>query len=57
MICPHCANTIREEDRYLMSRRPAGNSEPLIPQWARWPVAILVGLGILATLVLFSIPV
>lgn len=31
MICPHCAKTIREEERYLMSVDP--DAEP--PTWVK----------------------
>jgi hypothetical protein len=48
MICPHCARTIREEQRYLMSVDPG--AEP--PQWAqsaaRWVILFLVMFAIFA---------
>lgn len=53
MICPHCARTIREEERYLMSRDP--DAEP--PRWlvhAGWlilvpPLALLFHLILAGT--------
>ena len=48
MICPHCGETIREEDHYLMSTR----SDVEWPRWA-WPaIWVLLFLLLTATLVM-----
>jgi hypothetical protein len=50
MICPHCHNVIREEERYLMSRDKDA-------QWPRWAVPalwLMLFLFVVATLALFS---
>jgi hypothetical protein len=50
MICPHCKETIREEQRYLMSADP--DSEP--PRWAqsmgRYVILFLVLVAVFALL-------
>jgi hypothetical protein len=38
MICPHCNNTIREEERYLMSRDPHAE----IPGWGKYGLYLLL---------------
>jgi hypothetical protein len=38
MICPHCNNTIREEERYLMSRDP----EAEWPVWGKYALYVLL---------------
>ena len=38
MICPHCNSTIREEERYLMSRDPNGE----IPSWGKYGLYLLL---------------
>ena len=38
MICPHCNNTIREEERYLMSRDP----EAEWPAWGKYALYVLL---------------
>lgn len=38
MICPHCNNTIREEERYLMSRDP--NAVP--PAWGKYGLYLIL---------------
>jgi hypothetical protein len=50
MICPHCNETIAEQDRYLMSRDP----DAAWPAWGKYGVylilfAVLVGLIHLAS--------
>jgi hypothetical protein len=50
MICPHCHETIREEQKYLMSRDE--NAE--IPRWAAPALWVLLFLIVVATLTLFS---
>jgi hypothetical protein len=50
MICPHCNCTIREEQRYLMSRDNSAES----PQWARPAMLLILFLCVIATLTLFS---
>jgi hypothetical protein len=50
MICPHCNQTIAEQDRYLMSRDP----DAAWPSWGKYGVylilfAVLVGLIHLAS--------
>ena len=51
MICPHCARTIREEQRYLMSRSPDGGL--VWPGWAvRAAMTLLAGLLVVATIAL-----
>jgi hypothetical protein len=50
MICPHCSNTIREEQRYLMSRDP----EAEWPGWAVPALWVMLFLFLVATLTLFS---
>jgi hypothetical protein len=50
MICPHCNQTIREEQRYLMSR-------DVDADWPRWAAPAMWGilfLFLVATLALFS---
>jgi hypothetical protein len=51
MICPHCAKTIREEERYLMSADP--EAEP--PRWVK-PLAryVLLFLVLVAVFALMS---
>jgi|GEM_PF-6292419 len=50
MICPHCQKTIREEQRYLMSRREDGES----PRWAAPALYVMLFFFLVATLTLFS---
>jgi hypothetical protein len=50
MICPHCKQTIREEQRYLMST----DADAAWPRWAVPAMWVLLFLAVLATLVLFS---
>lgn len=50
MICPHCNNTIREQDRYLMS----SDGEARWPSWAAPAMWLLLFLAVVATLALFS---
>jgi hypothetical protein len=50
MICPHCNRTIREEQRYLMSRDE--DAEP--PRWARPALLVLLFLCLVATMSLLS---
>jgi hypothetical protein len=38
MICPHCNNTIREEERYLMSRDPHAEW----PSWGKYAMYVLL---------------
>jgi hypothetical protein len=38
MICPHCNHTIREEERYLMSRDP----EAEWPAWGKYALYVLL---------------
>jgi hypothetical protein len=38
MICPHCNKTIREEERYLMSRDPHGEW----PSWGKYALYVLL---------------
>ncbi|MGO9821213.1 MAG: hypothetical protein ACLPTJ_11250 [Solirubrobacteraceae bacterium] len=38
MICPHYNSTIREEERYLMSRDPNGE----IPSWGKYGLYLLL---------------
>jgi hypothetical protein len=49
MICPHCHRTIREEQRYLMSRDPEADT----PAWTAAAITLLVGLGVIATVAVF----
>ena len=49
MICPHCNQTIREEQRYLMST----DSDGPRPRWATPAMWVLLFLAVLATLTLF----
>ena len=50
MICPHCNQTIREEQRYLMSR----DAEAKSPGWATPALWVILFLFVVATLTLFS---
>ncbi len=50
MICPHCHRTIREEQRYLMSR----DADAPWPRWAAPAMWLLLFLAVVATLTLFS---
>jgi hypothetical protein len=50
MICPHCNQTIREEERYLMAR----DSEAQWPGWAAPAMWVMLFLFLVATLTLFS---
>lgn len=50
MICPHCHQTIREEQRYLMAR----DDEAEWPKWAAPAMWVILFLFVLATLTLFS---
>ena len=36
-ICPRCNSTIREEERYLMSRDPDG-----VPSWGKYGLYLLL---------------
>jgi hypothetical protein len=38
MICPHCNQTIREEERYLMSRDPHAE----FPSWGKYGLYVLL---------------
>lgn len=38
MICPHCNHTIREEERYLMSRDP----DAQWPAWGKYGLYLLL---------------
>jgi hypothetical protein len=51
MICPHCNKTIREEQRYLMSRT---DPEAGWPRWAGPAMWLMLFLFLTATLALFS---
>jgi hypothetical protein len=46
MICPHCQRTIREEERYMMSRDPDGELSPGMRRFGT------IGLILIATLAL-----
>jgi hypothetical protein len=46
MICPHCHRTIREEQRYLMSRDPDAELSPGMRRLG------MIGLIVIATLAL-----
>jgi hypothetical protein len=50
MICPHCQKTIREEQRYLMSRSEDGEH----PRWATPALWVMLFFFVVATLTLFS---
>jgi hypothetical protein len=50
MICPHCNQTIREEQRYLMSH----DADAEWPRWAQPALWVLLFLAVVATLSLFS---
>jgi hypothetical protein len=50
MICPHCNQTIREEERYLMSR----DADAQWPNWAVPAMWVMLFLFLVATLALFS---
>jgi hypothetical protein len=54
MICPHCNNTIREEQRYLMSRDMATDGDAAWPKWAVPAMWVMLFLFVVATLTLFS---
>jgi hypothetical protein len=41
VICPHCARTIAEQDRYLMSRAAPGEDVEM-PDWL-WKAVAVVG--------------
>jgi hypothetical protein len=48
MICPHCNNTIREEQRYLMSIDPDAETPRWAQSAARWVILFLVVFAIFA---------
>ena len=50
MICPHCNQTIHEQDRYLMAR----DNNADWPSWARPAMWVILFLFVVATLALFS---
>lgn len=50
MICPHCNNTIREEQRYLMSVDPNAETLPWVKSFARYVVLFLVLVALFALL-------
>jgi hypothetical protein len=50
MICPHCNQTIREEERYLMAR----DADAQWPNWAVPAMWVMLFLFLVATLALFS---
>ena len=50
MICPHCNQTIHEQDRYLMAR----DNNADWPGWARPAMWVILFLFVVATLALFS---
>lgn len=50
MICPHCNRTIREEQKYLMSR----DEHAEWPRWAIPAIWVIVFLYVFAAMALFS---
>lgn len=50
MICPHCNQTIREEQRYLMSVDPEAETPPWAKSFARYVVLFLVLVVVFALL-------
>jgi hypothetical protein len=50
MICPHCQQTIREEERYLMSVDPNAETPTWVKSFARYVVLFLVLVAVFALL-------
>ncbi len=50
MICPHCNQTIREEQRYLMSVDPDAETPTWVKSFARYLILFLVLVALFALL-------
>jgi hypothetical protein len=50
MICPHCNQTIREEQRYLMSVDPDAETPTWVKSFARYVILFLVLVALFALL-------
>jgi hypothetical protein len=46
MICPHCQKTIREEERYLMSRDPDSELTPAMRRFGTIGVILIAALAL-----------